>query len=64
MEVVTRSNECDIPVQPGNILTQLGRHMTSDDFALFRKLFNSFNEDGTPNFESGFYKTLPEGAAT
>jgi hypothetical protein len=38
--------------------------MTSDDFALFRKMFNSFNEDGTPNFESGFFKTLPEGAAT
>jgi len=39
--------------------------MSGDDMVAFQKRFPfAFNEDGTPNWESGFWKTLPEGAAT
>jgi hypothetical protein len=54
----------DIPGQPGSIITQLSRHIVEDDIILFRERYNAFNEDGTPNWESGFFKTLPEGVST
>jgi len=52
-------------LHPGSIATPLSRHMSGDDMVAFQKRFPfAFNEDGTPNWESGFWKTLPEGAAT
>ncbi|KAL1410288.1 hypothetical protein Q8F55_004294 [Vanrija albida] len=50
-----------IALHPGAIPTNLGRHLEDDDI---KALATFFNADGTPNMSLGFWKSIPEGAAT
>lgn len=50
-----------VALHPGAIPTNLGRHLEDGDI---KALSAFFNEDGTPNMSLGFWKSIPEGAAT
>ncbi|GAA94554.1 hypothetical protein E5Q_01206 [Mixia osmundae IAM 14324] len=51
-------------LHPGGIHTPLQREFDEADIAGFRAKYNAYNEDGSPNLDSGVWKTLSEGTAT
>jgi len=50
-----------ISLHPGAIMTNLSRHATEEDLALYKAFLNP---DLTPNMSTGLWKSIPEGAAT